>query len=549
MAEDLPQLWEKFTLTEDEDLEFEIPREKFQELASRGQACIVGKLLTDRLVSKEIVKDSLSRWWKPMGGLSFKVIGDNLFLIDFTNKEGKERVLASTPWVFERSLFLIKDFDGTFAPSEFTFDHAAFWVRMRNLPLACMGREIGQMIGASVRVVEAIDTDGEGLGWGESLRVKILLDLTEPLLRGQEIKLQGAVRWITFQYERLPKRFCYNCGVIIHGKAGCTHRSSFRHQEQEYGPWLRAASPTRLPERNQGRNSTRGSSNQGNAGRGEYETHWDRDYQKNNEQYRADSDGDEGGSTVTDFPKENANHRFQNNKGRGGGINHGVLDGKKREGERLQRNRYSQGNEGEPDYNVSLGEDLRAVYPESRATKKGKWDEEARNLSLHDSPRHVGSKTVNGSVEKFSIGPNGIMSSPMNSQTFRGPTFSEVEKTMQAKWEKTRGRVETRFRYEASWSLDAGYDEVIKEAWCKPTIGTWGSIGENLRHCQEGFLHWQQGLHGNLHGNIKKLQQRLSRLHDEEGGETGHQLNSTKAELQLLMDKQDLIRKQRAKTD
>jgi hypothetical protein len=47
----LPQLWEKFTLTEDEDLELEIPGGKFQELAVRGQACIVGKLITDRLLT------------------------------------------------------------------------------------------------------------------------------------------------------------------------------------------------------------------------------------------------------------------------------------------------------------------------------------------------------------------------------------------------------------------------------------------------------------------------------------------------------------------
>ncbi|XP_059436194.1 uncharacterized protein LOC132169129 [Corylus avellana] len=390
MEEDLPKLLEKFTLTEDEELELEIPGEKFQELASRGKACIVGKLLTDRLVSKEIVKESLSRWWKLVGGLSFKVLGDNLFLIDFTSNEDKERVLAGTPWVFEGSLFLIEDFDGTFTPSEFTFDHAAFWVRIENLPLACMGREIGQMIGASVGVVEAIDTDGDGIGWGESLRVKILLVLTKPLPRGRKIKIQGAVRWISFQYECLPKRFCYNCGVIIHGKADCTRRSSFRQQEQEYGPWLRAASPTRLPDRNQGRNVPRGQSSQGNARRGDHEKNWERGYQQSDDPHVADPNGEEGRGAGTEFSRENVNPRSQTSKGRG-------------------------------------------EFQDIRATKKGKWDEEARKLSLHDSPGHVGSRTVPGLVEQFFMGPCGIISSPVNSQTFQGPIFSEIEKTMQGK--------------------------------------------------------------------------------------------------------------------
>jgi hypothetical protein len=209
--------------------------ENFKKVVSRGKTCIIGKLIADRLVSKEVLKDSLSRWWKIREELSFKVLGDNLFLIDFTYKEDKERVLARQSWVFENSLFLIEDFDRTVAPTEFTFDKASFWVQMTNLPLGCMGKEISEMIGASVGVVQAIDTDGEGLGRGESLRAKILLDLSKPLPKGRKIKLQGSTRWVTFKYEHLPK-FCFNCGVIVHGKFRCSRvHSVFRSKNMARG--------------------------------------------------------------------------------------------------------------------------------------------------------------------------------------------------------------------------------------------------------------------------------------------------------------------------
>jgi hypothetical protein len=89
----------------------------------------------------------------------------------------------------------------------------------------------------SIGEVEAVDTDAEGIGWGEFLRVKIRLDLTKPLPRGRKINIQGNSIWIRFQYERLP-RFCFHCGVIIHGKDGCLKKSDFRHQEAvaQYGP-------------------------------------------------------------------------------------------------------------------------------------------------------------------------------------------------------------------------------------------------------------------------------------------------------------------------
>jgi hypothetical protein len=53
--------------------------------------CIVGKLIVERMVRKEAFKASLIPWWKPSGNLSFKVLGENLFLIDFVEFGDKEQ--------------------------------------------------------------------------------------------------------------------------------------------------------------------------------------------------------------------------------------------------------------------------------------------------------------------------------------------------------------------------------------------------------------------------------------------------------------------------
>lgn len=91
---------------------------------------------------------------------------------------------------------------------------------MINLPLACMGRDIGRKIGESVGTVETVDMDGDGIGWGKFLRVRIRLDLTKPLSRGRKLNIEGKVVWVTFQYERLLK-FCFHCGILSHGRTGC----------------------------------------------------------------------------------------------------------------------------------------------------------------------------------------------------------------------------------------------------------------------------------------------------------------------------------------
>jgi hypothetical protein len=91
-----------------------------------------------------------------------------------------------------------------------------------------MSREVGFKLGASVGKVEEVDTDKDGIGWGECLRVKILIDLYKPLSRGRMLKFDGKSFLIGFKYEHLPK-FCFHCGVICHGIEGCLKRNGMRN--------------------------------------------------------------------------------------------------------------------------------------------------------------------------------------------------------------------------------------------------------------------------------------------------------------------------------
>jgi hypothetical protein len=94
-------------------------------------------------------------------------------LIEFGHEWDKSRVLEGRHWIFEGNLFSVEDFDGLSSPTKIDFDQAVFWVRMFNLPLACMGKDVGFQIGSTMGMVEEVDTDEEGVGWGKFLRVRI----------------------------------------------------------------------------------------------------------------------------------------------------------------------------------------------------------------------------------------------------------------------------------------------------------------------------------------------------------------------------------------
>jgi hypothetical protein len=52
-----------------------IQKDELEGFVSRGRACILGKLIVDCMVSKETLHSTLMRWWKPLGDLSFKILG------------------------------------------------------------------------------------------------------------------------------------------------------------------------------------------------------------------------------------------------------------------------------------------------------------------------------------------------------------------------------------------------------------------------------------------------------------------------------------------
>lgn len=71
----------------------DIQANSLENLVERGQSTLVENLLTYRIVSKDVVKIPLLKAWKPMGSVSFRALGENLFLIEFEHEWDKSRVL------------------------------------------------------------------------------------------------------------------------------------------------------------------------------------------------------------------------------------------------------------------------------------------------------------------------------------------------------------------------------------------------------------------------------------------------------------------------
>ncbi|CAN6268705.1 unnamed protein product [Urochloa humidicola] len=182
----------------------------------------VGKLMAEKPVPAEAVEQALGRVWCPIKGIDCKDLGGNFFLFTFHQSSGKRKALDDGPWVIEKDLMVVADFDGSQTLDEINFTSIPIWIRVEKLPLGMMDRVTGEAIGDTVGEFLEVDLEERHSDVGYFLRIKVRIDIRKPLMRGVMVSPgEGmADKWCPLVYEFLPD-FCYVCGIIGHIDRTC----------------------------------------------------------------------------------------------------------------------------------------------------------------------------------------------------------------------------------------------------------------------------------------------------------------------------------------
>ena len=76
-----------------------------QKMESRRlELCLVGKILSTKIVKKEIFISVFSKIWKVSGGVEIEAVEGNIFAFYFKNNADRRHILAGGPWSFDNSI-------------------------------------------------------------------------------------------------------------------------------------------------------------------------------------------------------------------------------------------------------------------------------------------------------------------------------------------------------------------------------------------------------------------------------------------------------------
>jgi 14-3-3 protein epsilon len=216
--------FENLSLQDEEGFVFDL--EEGEEEVVDFRWCLVGRLLGDRSIHVNSMKVTMADVWRPVKGVKIKEATAGLFLFQFAHALDMEAVLQGGPWAFNNQMLIVERVQLGVQIENIPLNHVDFWIQVHNLPTGLMAERVGKTLANYIGSFVEYDKNNKGSFWREYMRIRVRVDIRQPLKKESRVKNQGG-NWCTvnFKYEKLGV-FCFVCGLIGHGENRCAIRFS-----------------------------------------------------------------------------------------------------------------------------------------------------------------------------------------------------------------------------------------------------------------------------------------------------------------------------------
>lgn len=162
--------------------------------------CLVGKIFGDKWVNFVGLRNTMTFIWPLKSTVKIWELGINLFQFVFTILEDMRRVVNGRVWTFKQQYLILKEWKESMNAHNESFNSVQIWVRIWNVPLKWMLKEVGAKIGKLFSKVSEVLIPKLGSSRGRCIKILATINLEKPLLRGANIKLGSKICWVDFKY-------------------------------------------------------------------------------------------------------------------------------------------------------------------------------------------------------------------------------------------------------------------------------------------------------------------------------------------------------------
>ena len=226
-----------------QDIRLELPPNQ-QPLNSSANT-IIGKLVSPKILSLPVIKEVVTKAWRPLYPLEVIKLDPNIFLFKFQHETDAQKTFLKRPWSIRGGHLILKKWNPCLTWKEVDFSKTTLWIQIHGLPSLWLSEANLRSIGTMAGEVLELDLSGEGGSvWRRFSRIKIECAVEQPLLPGVFLPRPNLDDlWVSLKYEKLSI-ICYICGLIGHDEKECNKetlklQNPFGAQFVAAGPWLR----------------------------------------------------------------------------------------------------------------------------------------------------------------------------------------------------------------------------------------------------------------------------------------------------------------------
>ncbi|KAM6560597.1 hypothetical protein CsatA_029836 [Cannabis sativa] len=205
--------------------------------------CLVGRFLDAGIIDVQAMQHMMAFLWKPGKGLHVKELEQNKFLFQFYHEIDIKRVISGSPWTLEHKQLIFERLKAGDNPRALALNRLDLWVQVHDLQHGFRTERTLQKIGDYIgKFVESDENNFSGV-WREYFKVRVMVDLEQPLKRRMKIRRINSSKWfwVNFKYKH-ALTFCFICGLNGHADKLCP--KIFEMQEEmivkPYGVFMRA---------------------------------------------------------------------------------------------------------------------------------------------------------------------------------------------------------------------------------------------------------------------------------------------------------------------